>query len=64
MTRLQHYIEACYIVFGLFVLFDATRSVKLKMYPKPRDVARAFGFLAISPLVALYLAAKFVRDEW
>jgi hypothetical protein len=64
MLRLQHYVEACYIVFAAFVLFDATRMVKWKMCPKPRDVARAVGFLAISPLVALYLAAKFVRDEW
>lgn len=64
MTRLQHYLEVCYIVFAAFLLFDATRMVKWRMRPKRRDVMRAFGLLAISPLVVLYLVVDFVRKEW
>lgn len=64
MSRLQHYIELCYLLGGLVWAFDAWRMFRFQMHRemKLRDYAKALALLAAAPVTLVLLMRLAYRD--
>ena len=64
MLRIQHYVEFCYLMALVFVIYDLAHVIKWKEKPTLRGWAMCLGFLVFAPFVLAYFAVRKLREEW